>query len=174
MATEFVVGDWLIQPGLNRVSRHGSSARVRPQLMDLLVCLARHAGRTVSRDALLTEVWPGQSFIADSGVARCVAELRQALGDRAGAPTLIQTIPKRGYRLIAPVQAVVAPHGAEALPSGDACDAAAGALEYTLVPRRMTGTAAGPSSGRVPLGYVSRTHHVLFRIWPRACEDSCD
>ena len=84
--SDFVLGDWLVEPGLNRLSRHGTALHVRPQLMDVLVCLAGASGRTVHRDELLRRVWPGQSTVADSAIARCIAELRQALGDQAAAP----------------------------------------------------------------------------------------
>jgi len=105
---DFVLGDWTVQPGLNRLTRHGTVQHVRPQLMDVLVCLADSAGRTVHRDELLQTVWPGQSTVSESAVARCIAELRQALGDQATAPTHIETIHKRGYRVIAPVAAIAA------------------------------------------------------------------
>lgn len=100
---DFLVGDWLAEPALCRLSRAGSTVRLRPQLMDLLVCLARHAGRVVSKDEILAEVWSGQ-FIAESGLSRSVAELRQALHDDPREPVFIETIAKRGYRLIAPVR----------------------------------------------------------------------
>lgn len=103
-AEDFYLGDWLVQPGLNRASSGGKSIHLRPQLMDVLVCLARRPGSTVPRHDLLDQVWPGQ-FVAETALARCVAELRQALGDRAHQPVVIETIPKRGYRLIAPVAA---------------------------------------------------------------------
>ena len=100
---DFILGDWLVEPGLNRLSRNGTALHLRPQLMDVLVCLARAPGRTVHRDELLRRVWPGQSAVSESAIARCIAELRQALGDQAAAPTHIETIHKRGYRVIAPI-----------------------------------------------------------------------
>ena len=100
--SDFLVGDWLAQPGLVRLSRGSVSVRVRPQLMDLLVCLADHAARTVSRKELFGSVWAGQ-FVTESALARCIAELRQLLGDDAHHPRFIETIPKRGYRLVAMV-----------------------------------------------------------------------
>jgi DNA-binding winged helix-turn-helix (wHTH) protein len=57
----------------------------------------------VPHDELLANVWPEQPFIAGTSLPRCVAELRQTLGDHATESTVIQTIPKRGYRLIAMV-----------------------------------------------------------------------
>jgi DNA-binding winged helix-turn-helix (wHTH) protein len=109
----FLVGDWLVEPELNRVSRDGMSAHVRPQLMDLLVYLARNSGRTVPHHELLANLWPGQPFIASTALPRCIAELRQTLGDRAAGSTVIQTVPKRGYRLIAVVGSAVEPTLAE-------------------------------------------------------------
>jgi DNA-binding winged helix-turn-helix (wHTH) protein len=106
--SDFILGDWLVEPELNRLSRQGTALHVRPQLMDVLVCLAGASGRTVHRDELLRRVWPGQSVVAESAIARCIAELRQVLGDHATSPTLIETIHKRGYRVIAPVVAAPA------------------------------------------------------------------
>jgi DNA-binding winged helix-turn-helix (wHTH) protein/tetratricopeptide (TPR) repeat protein len=102
-AEEFYLGDWLVEPRLNRVSRAGVALHVRPQLVDLLVFLAGRPGEVVSKDEILGAVWPGQ-FIAESGLARCIAELREVFDDDAREPWVIQTIPKRGYRLVAPVE----------------------------------------------------------------------
>jgi len=85
-----------------RISRDGVSVHVRPQLMDLAVAFAARQGRVVSREELFASVWP-QLFVAESALARCVAELRRLLGDSARSPRIIETIPKRGYRLVAPV-----------------------------------------------------------------------
>ena len=98
----FTVGDWLVEPRACQLSRGDTVEKLRPQLVDLLVCLARRSGAIVLKDEILAEVWPGQ-FIAESGLSRCVAELRQVLQDDAQRPRFIETILKRGYRLIAPV-----------------------------------------------------------------------
>jgi DNA-binding winged helix-turn-helix (wHTH) protein/tetratricopeptide (TPR) repeat protein len=98
----FTVGDWLVEPKACRISRGDSVVKLRPQLTDLLVCLARRAGTIVLKEEILAEVWPGQ-FIAESGLSRCVAELRQSLEDDPHEPRFIETFPKRGYSLIAPV-----------------------------------------------------------------------
>jgi DNA-binding winged helix-turn-helix (wHTH) protein len=96
----FQIEEWLVQPALCRLTRDTEVVRVRPQLMELLRCLVRGGGRTVSRDQLLAEVWEGQ-HIAEIGVTRSIAELRRALGDTARTPRFIETVPKRGYRLLA-------------------------------------------------------------------------
>ena len=93
---EFRIEDWLVQPARNRMVRGDTAIRVRPQLIDVLACLAACPGRVVSKDQLLTEVWCDR-FVAESGVARCVAELRQLLEDDARRPRIIETISKRGY-----------------------------------------------------------------------------
>ena len=106
-ASDFEVGDWLVQPSLDRLSRNGTVLHLRPQLTNLLVLLARNAGRTVSKEEILATVWDGQ-FVAESGMTRCIAEIRQALGDDARDPKIVQTITKRGYRLVAPVRFIEA------------------------------------------------------------------
>lgn len=72
--------------------------------MDLLVFLAATAGRVVSKDELIDAVWNGR-FISETTLTRAVADLRRALGDNQRSPEYIETIPKRGYRLIAAVSA---------------------------------------------------------------------
>ncbi len=70
--------------------------------MRLLLCLARHAGEVVSIDELLNQVWPDVTVTADS-VYQAVASLRRTLGDDPRQPTYIATIPRLGYRMVAPV-----------------------------------------------------------------------
>jgi TolB-like protein/Flp pilus assembly protein TadD len=98
----FSLGDWLVEPSLNRLTRAGEVHHLRPRLMDLLVYLAQHPGQVVTKDQLLEEVWH-QRFAAESVLSRSVAELRQLLGDEVQRPRVIETIPKRGYRLVAAV-----------------------------------------------------------------------
>ncbi len=71
--------------------------------MDVLVCLAEHAGEVVSRETLNQQVW-GNVVVTDQAVTNCISELRHHLGDDRSAHRVIETIPKRGYRLTAPVQ----------------------------------------------------------------------
>jgi len=99
---DFRIGDWLVQPALCRLTSNGRTVHVRPKVMDLLAYLARHQGEVVAKDRLLDEVW-GSEAISESALTRTVTELRQALGDNVEQPRMLETIPKRGYRLIAPV-----------------------------------------------------------------------
>jgi Transcriptional regulatory protein, C terminal/AAA ATPase domain len=70
--------------------------------MDLLVFLAGSGGRVISRDEVIDAAWQGR-FIAETTLTRAIADLRRALGDDQRDPQYIETIPKRGYRLVAPV-----------------------------------------------------------------------
>ncbi len=102
LAEDFQVGEWLVQPSIDRMIRGDTLVHLRPQLTDLLVLLARHAGRTVPKETILQEVWARQ-YVGESGLSRCIAEIRHALNDDAHQPKILETIPKRGYRLVAPV-----------------------------------------------------------------------
>jgi DNA-binding winged helix-turn-helix (wHTH) protein/Tfp pilus assembly protein PilF len=73
-----------------------------PQLLDLLLHLLDNAGALVTKEQLLDALWPGAN-VSDNAVAQAVSELRQTLGDDAGAPQFIKTVARRGYRFIAPV-----------------------------------------------------------------------
>jgi DNA-binding winged helix-turn-helix (wHTH) protein len=99
---DFSVGEWTVEPSLGRLSRQGTVVRLRPQLMDVLVCLAAGNGRTVMKESVYETVW-SRRFVTESSLPRAVAELRHALGDDARQPRIIETINKRGYRIIVPI-----------------------------------------------------------------------
>ncbi len=103
--TPFRLGEWLVEPRINRLTRDGESIQIELKMMDVLVCLARHAGEMVERRQLIDTVWATE-FISATILTRAIAELRNALGDDARNPSFIETIHRRGYRLIAPVERV--------------------------------------------------------------------
>jgi len=96
------VGEWLLDPATNEISRGSERLHLEPKAVDLLVALARRPNEVVSREELLSQVWPGV-VVGDDVLTQAVIKLRRALGDASGEPAYIQTIPKRGYRLIAAV-----------------------------------------------------------------------
>jgi TolB-like protein len=102
MHPEFQLGAWRVQPQLNSVARDQRTIRLEPKMMGVLVCLAQRSGEVVSKEQLVQEVWRN-TFVTDDVLIRCVSELRKAFGDNAGRPAVIETIPKRGYRLLLPV-----------------------------------------------------------------------
>ena len=103
LPVRFEVGEWLVDRGLNEIRQGEKAVRLEPKVMRLLVRLAERAGETVSREELLDSVWPEQHVI-EGVLTRAASQLRQALRDSAREPAYLQTIPKRGYRLIAPVR----------------------------------------------------------------------
>lgn len=99
----FRLGDWLVEPALNRVSRDGGSYQLPLKVMDVLVFLAEHAGTTMPKRHIIDVVWRTE-FITENTLTQAVADLRRVLGDNARDPQFIETITKRGYRLIAEVE----------------------------------------------------------------------
>ena len=96
------IGEWLADATTNELSRDGRTVRVEPKAMEVLMLLADRAGRVVSREEFFEAVWPG-AVVGDEALTQSVIKLRKALGDNPRSPSYIDTISKRGYRLIAPV-----------------------------------------------------------------------
>lgn len=100
----FRVEDWTVRPTAGEIiGSDGSVRHLEPKVMDVLVELARAYPDVLERDDAIRVVWRGRA-VADDGLARCVAAIRKALGDSTSAPRYVQTVPKRGYRLVAAVQ----------------------------------------------------------------------
>ena len=105
MEGDIQVGQWLVQPKLNSISGNGKTAHVEPKAMQVLVYLAEHAGDVMPKERIMQAVWAG-TFVTDDVLTRAISELRKACADDPHEPCFIQTIPKGGYRLIAPVEPV--------------------------------------------------------------------
>ncbi len=99
----FRLGKWTVRPERNTLESPEANRHLEPKAMDALVLLAGRDGDVVSKDELIDGVWEGR-IISEGTITNTIAELRGALGDDARNPTFIETIPKRGYRLICPVQ----------------------------------------------------------------------
>ncbi len=102
MDLDFRIGAWLVQPSLDAITRDGATVHLEPKVMEVLVCLAQHPGEPIPKEKLLQTVWP-DTFVTDDVLTRSISELRRAFEDDARESKVIQTIPKRGYRLLAPV-----------------------------------------------------------------------
>ncbi len=101
----FFVGDWLVEPELNRIQRSGERAHLEPKVMEVLVCLIQANGNVVSKEQLIREVWQG-TFVTDDVLKGSIWQLRKAFQDHSKHPKVIETIPKSGYRLLLPVREV--------------------------------------------------------------------
>ena len=96
-------GDCTLDDGCSVLRRAGVPVQVEPKVFEVLPYLIRHRDRFVSRDELITQLWP-HPVITDTAVNRCVAEARKALGDDGTRQQIIRTQYIRGYRGIAPDQ----------------------------------------------------------------------
>ena len=148
------------------LSRDGVRLRLEPKAMQVLLILVSRAGRLVEKQSLINQVWH-DSFVEENNLTRTIVVLRRELGDDSRSPRLIETVPTRGYRFIATVQAV---SSEQAAAPGAARDSPAATPEVAAVPngdsspvRRFrfkrliygdTPAAASRSTRRAPGWYV--------------------
>jgi len=119
--TAFRVGQWRVDPALNEISRDGTTIKLEPRTVRVLVCLSERAGEVVSVNQLLDTVWK-DLVVTQCSVYQAVAALRRALGDDSKAPTYIASVPRRGYRLVAPIEADASTHDPQRLPAESAAE----------------------------------------------------
>jgi TolB-like protein/DNA-binding winged helix-turn-helix (wHTH) protein/Tfp pilus assembly protein PilF len=93
---------WQVKPEMGSIACDGKLSHVSPKAMEVLLCLVRRQGQVVSKDEIFREVW-AQTFVSDDALTQCIVELRRAFHDHAREPSIIQTIPKRGFVLLVPV-----------------------------------------------------------------------
>ncbi|SET57016.1 nSTAND1 domain-containing NTPase [Thalassotalea agarivorans] len=98
----FKLGAWTVDSGSNQLISNGKCYTIEPKMMDVLIYLCQHAGQTISAEQLLTACWAG-TFYGDAPVQKCIAGLRKKLGCDAKNPSYIETIYRRGYKIIANV-----------------------------------------------------------------------
>lgn len=110
LGRHFQVGNFHADTDLNTLTLHGDVQIVEPRVMEVLVYLAARQDQVISRYELMDEIW--RSNVSDGAISRVIGLLRKALGDNAEEPAYIQTVAKKGYRLIASVHAG-APEGEE-------------------------------------------------------------
>ena len=93
-------------PATGELWRDGVPVKLQPQPARVLAFLAARPGAVVSREELRQQVWSDGTFVDfERGLNFCVAQIRNALGDSADSPRFVETLPRRGYRFIAPVRA---------------------------------------------------------------------
>lgn len=146
----FEIGEWLVEPDLLRIVRDDASHKLEPMAMRLLVFLAERPAEVISRAEILKEVWE-ERVVVDETLSRGMSLVRQALGDNAQDPSYIETIPKRGYRLIASVR----PHIAKA-------ETLSGAGPSELTSDEGRSSDSGPLRWRMTLMLVALLALVAF------------
>jgi DNA-binding winged helix-turn-helix (wHTH) protein/tetratricopeptide (TPR) repeat protein len=98
----FRLTDWLVEPSLNCISRDGTTIKVDGRHMRVLLLLAKHAGEIVSVQQIEDEVWRNE-VVTQNSIHQAIAQLRKGLGDDRKAPRYIETVARKGYRLVASV-----------------------------------------------------------------------
>ena len=95
----FYLGDLLVDPTTGKVTGRAGSSHLPSKAVEVLLRLAEEPGELVSRSKLLAAVW-GEGRGSDEALGHAISEIRHALGDQHERPVFIQTLPKRGYRLL--------------------------------------------------------------------------
>src|SRR5210317_1621205 len=98
----FYVGDRFVEPARNRIAHGEDVLTLEPKSMAVLVYLATRAGEVVRSEDILGDLWP-HTVVNDGSIYWYIARIRKALGDSPKEQRVIRTVPKKGYRLTAPV-----------------------------------------------------------------------
>ena len=98
-------GPFRLDPAEHLLLRDGEPVPMRPKEFAVLLALVENHGHVLTKDELLKGVWPGQ-FVEEGNLNRHISSLRRALGESSGEPQYIETVPKVGYRFVAPVREV--------------------------------------------------------------------
>ena len=101
MQESFKIFDWLIKPQTNELVGADQTIKLDHKVMQLLVYLAQNAGKDLSKEEILRAVW-GEGVFSEEVLTVAVSSLRKALGDDSRAPKYIKTLPRFGYRMLAP------------------------------------------------------------------------
>jgi len=104
----FQLSAYRVCPRENRIEGPDGQSRLEPKAMAVLLELAFHAPEVCTREQLIEQVWP-RGYVSDDVLTRCIGQLRKALGDDPRSPAILETIPRRGYRLRCSIEPVAAP-----------------------------------------------------------------
>ena len=168
IAPEFWLESCFVQPQLNRITRGGETMQMEPKIMRVLVCLAERHAQVVTREQLLAAVW-GDVFVSEQVLSRSISELRKVLAPKSNddpkAQNVIETIPKTGYRLVAPIRYASA-NGkrteTSAVEVPPATPDLSSVLATALIPKPVS-----PLIGRgiVALSLILCAAALLFAVW---------
>jgi DNA-binding winged helix-turn-helix (wHTH) protein len=106
-ATVLRFGVFELDTESEQLLKHGLAIKLKPQPFKLLKLLVNEAGRVVTREEIRAALWSGDTFVDfDQGVNFAIKQVREALDDDSERSLYIQTVPKRGYRFVAPVEII--------------------------------------------------------------------
>ncbi len=97
------IGTWKLDTSSGELKGSQGTIRLEPKSLDVLVTLAKEPGRVFTKQALIEKLWP-DTYVTEHVLWRCISQLRKSLGDDLKRPLYIETLPKKGYRLVAQVR----------------------------------------------------------------------
>ena len=101
---QFNFSDFTVNPRAHSIHKHGIRIKLHGQPFEILLLLLEHPGEVVTREELQAKLWPADTFVDfEHGVNTAVKKLRRTLGDSADEQRFIETVPRVGYRFVAPV-----------------------------------------------------------------------
>lgn len=105
MAGKFHFGSFTLDRSAYQLTAGGAAIPLSPRAIDLLLLMVMRPGVLFTKDEIFNTLWPDVT-VTDNALTQVISELRQALGDKPSAPVYIETVPRRGYRWLAPVEAI--------------------------------------------------------------------
>jgi DNA-binding winged helix-turn-helix (wHTH) protein len=166
VAGSFAFDRFVLDTQDRRLSADGAPVELNGRYFDALALLVRGHGRLVSKDRFLAEVWRGVP-VTDEALTQCIKTLRRQLGDDAASPRFIETVPKHGYRFIAPIKVLDTVQRA----AGPEADEAWHQFVLTGAAGTLGGAAAGLIGGLVygfaaaPQPGVGASSVVMVLVW---------
>lgn len=146
-------GTFELDRDAGELRRDGLKVRVQDQPMRLLEVLLEQPGKVIAREELQQRLWPADTFVEfDHALNTAVNKLRDALGDSADDPRYLATVPRRGYRFIAPVEEIGSTNGQLGASEGEQG-------ERTVISWRTAGAAVGILAVLVAVYYAGRMSH---------------
>src|SRR5579864_6320959 len=123
-ASIFRFGPFELNTCAQELSKNGTRIRLRGQPFSILEILLSRAGEVVTREEIRQKLWPADTFVDfEHGLNTSIKKLRQALCDSATEPRYIETLPRRGYRFIAPVKEIAEPGRTKSAAAGETISA---------------------------------------------------
>jgi DNA-binding winged helix-turn-helix (wHTH) protein len=129
-------GDFTVDCKAGELRKHGLKIKLQEQPFQILVMLLEHPGEVVTREEVRRKLWPNDTIVEfEHSIGTAINKLRQALGDDAENPRFVETLPRRGFRLLIPVNSP----GEGAAESPPAAPAAAPAPPADFTTSDLTG-----------------------------------
>lgn len=161
----YKVGEWTVQPNLNRLVREEKTVKLEPKVLALLNCFAKHPGEVLNRDDLIKVAWDGV-IVSENTINYTISMLRRALGDTAKERKYIQTVAKKGYRLVAEVSEEKPAESAEAPTAPPVTETITQQKDTPAIETKPHESATALSKALLILGVLIAITLISIIFWP--------